>query len=444
MGLFDNFQFDPQSFGGTEGLLSMLTRFQQQGGANEPSPLDNAQWPAGPIGNYGQAQNVAVGDYQMPQFGQAPQPDPAAIPQNAQAVQYRPPQQQQAPQQEAPGLGDRLSAGLSGFGAGGRSGGLIGALTGGASALASGVAPENQTVKALVARGLDPATAQTVARDPSLLRAVIPQLMGTAGQTDDIKEYQFAKREDPSLTFEKFMARKKSVTGEFGLTPIWGTGPDGKPAYIQPGKSGEARLAKLPDGFNISRDPIKVDAGTHFVLLDPQTRQPVGQVPKDIKGTEMQKIEGEAQGNAKVNLPSVIAKSEQTLGLIDKMIEHPGRETATGLSSTFDPRNYVGGTDAKNFQIMSKQLEGKTFLEAFETLKGGGVITEMEGAKASAAIARLDRAQSDTEYLSALKELRGIVAAGMERAKAKAGGVQAAPTATAGPSVDDLLKKYGG
>ncbi len=437
MGLFDNFQFDPQSFD-SGGLLAQL-RTQLQG--NQPSPLDNAQWPAGPVGNYGQTQNVAVGDYQMPQFGQAPQPDPAAIPQNAQAVQYMPQQQQQAPQQETPGFGDRIGAGLSGFV---NAGGPLQAIGNLVSGVATGTTPENQTVKALVARGLDPATAQTVARDPSLLRSVIPQLMGTAGQTDDIKEYNFAKREDPTLTFEKFMARKKSVTGEFGLTPIWGTGPDGKPAYIQPGKSGEARLAKLPDGFSIARDPIKVDAGTHFVLLDPQTRQPVGQVPKDLKGTEIQKIEGEAQGNAKVNLPNVLAKSQQTLDVIDKMIAHPGRETATGLSSTFDPRNYVGGTDAKNFQIMAKQLEGKTFLEAFEGLKGGGAITEMEGARASAAIARLDRAQSDTEYLSALEELKTIITSGMERARAKAGGQAATVAAPTGPSVDDLLKKYGG
>lgn len=446
MGLFDNFQFDPQSFGGTEGLLSMLTRFQQQGGANEPSPLDNAQWPAGPIGNYGQTQNVAVGDYQMPQFGQAPQLDPAAIPQNAQAVQYMPPQQQQAPQQESPGFGDRLSAGLSGFGAGGRSGGLIGALTGGASALASGVSPENQTVKALVARGLDPATAQAVARDPSLLRSVIPQLMGTAGQTDDIKEYNFAKREDPTLTFEKFMQRKRSVSGEYGMQPIWGTGPDGKPAVMQLGKNGAAVASRMPEGFALSRDPIKVEGPTGTTILDPQTRQQVGFIPKDVSGAAKAKEIGEAEGQATVNLPTAIATAETTLKTIKQLKEHPGKQSwgALGIGAMLPD---MPGTDTRGFGALVDQVKGQNFMTAFQSLKGAGAITEQEGAKAERAQARLDRAQSPKDFDIALKDLEDVVIAGMARARQKAGqgGGQAAPAATsARPSVDDLLKKYGG
>lgn len=446
MGLFDNFQFDPQSFGGTEGLLSMLTRFQQQGGANEPSPLDTAQWPSGPIGNYGQTQNVAVGDYQMPQFGTAPAPDPAALPPNAQLAQYMPPQQQQAPQQESPGFGDRLLAGLGGFGAGGRSGGLIGALTGGASSLASGVSPENQTVKALVARGLDPATAQTIARDPSLLRAAIPQLMGSAGQTDDIKEYQFAKREDPTLTFEKFMQRKRSVSGEYGMQPIWGTGPDGKPAVMQLGKNGAAVASKMPEGFALSRDPIKVEGPTGTTILDPQTRQQVGFIPKDVAGAAKQKEIGEAEGTATVNLPSILATSEQTLKTIQQLKDHAGKKNfgAFGWGAVLPD---APNSSTRGFGALVDQVKGQNFMTAFQALKGAGAITEQEGAKAERAQARLDRLQSEADFDAAIKDLEEVVTAGMERARKRAG--QGGGQATSAPSpakasVDDLLKKYGG
>jgi phosphoribosylformylglycinamidine (FGAM) synthase PurS component len=52
----------------------------------------------------------------MPQFGTAPQPDPAAIPVNARAAQYLPQQQTApAPETQAPGFMDRLGAGLGGF-----------------------------------------------------------------------------------------------------------------------------------------------------------------------------------------------------------------------------------------------------------------------------------------------------------------------------------------
>lgn len=437
MGLFDGFQFDPNSYD-SGGLLAQL---RQQLQTNQPSPLDNAQWPAGPVNNYGQTQNVALGDYQMPQFGQAPQPDPAAIPPNAQPAQFQP-QQQPAPQQESPGFGDHLMAGLSGFGAGGRTGGLIGALTGGASGLASGVAPENQTVKALVARGLDASTAQIVARDPALLRAVLPQLMGTAGQTDDIKEYNFAKREDPSLTFEKFMARKKSVSGEFGMTPIWGVDKDGKPAIVQLGKSGDAKQSGLPDGFQLARDPIKVEGPTGTTILDPQTRQPISFIPKDVSGAAKAKEIGEAEGQATVNLPTAIASAENTLKTIKQLKEHPGKQNwgALGMGAMLPD---MPGSDTRGFAALVDQVKGQNFMTAFQSLKGAGAITEQEGAKAERAQARLDRAQSPKDFDVALKDLEDIVISGMARARQKAG--KSAPaTTSAAPSVDDLLKKYGG
>lgn len=120
-------------------------------------------------------------------------------------------------------------------------------------------------------------------------------------------------------------------------------------------------------------------------------------------------------------LPAAIQSADYGISLIDAMLTHPGRETATGASSTWDPRNYLPGTDATDFQVRAKQIEGQAFLEAFEGLKGAGQITEVEGAKATQAKARLDRAQSDDEYRAALIELKGILDLGKKRAMQKAG-----------------------
>lgn len=428
MGLFDGWQFDPSTYG-QGGLLGQLANMTQLAQAPAASQAGASIFPQ-PTPDYGQTANVvgSLGQMAVPTFGQA---DQTALPQNAQPAQYQPPQPQ-------PGIGDRLLAGLQGFGEGGRSGGLIGAFAGSARGLSEGSAPQNQTEQALVAKGLDRAIAKQVARDPAAMRALLPTLLGNTGQTDDIKEYTFAKREDPSLTFEKFMARKKSVSGEYGMTPIWGTGPDGKPAVLQLGKSGDAKQSILPQGFSLARDPIKVEGPTGTTILDPQTRQPVGFIPKDVAGAATAEKVGEARGTAQVQLPSVLAKSQQSVDLIDEMLKHPGRETATGMSRWLDPRNYLAGTDAANFVSRAEQLQGRTFLEAFESLKGGGAITEIEGKKAESAIARLNRSQSDEEYAAALRELRGIIVAGMSRARERAGEKPAAP------SVNSSLKsKYG-
>lgn len=101
-----------------------------------------------------------------------------------------------------------------------------------------------------------------------------------------------------------------------------------------------------------------------------------------------------------------------TLG---KAIHHPGRETATGLSGTLDPRNYISGSEATDFQVLLDQIQGSAFLQAFESLKGGGQITEVEGKKAEQAIARLNRAQSDKEFKTALEEFQSIVGAARDR-----------------------------
>ncbi len=112
---------------------------------------------------------------------------------------------------------------------------------------------------------------------------------------------------------------------------------------------------------------------------------------------------------------SALASADTMLDTLNKAIKHPGLSTATGLSGMLDPRNYVPGTDAKDFRVLMDQLGGKTFLQAYESLKGGGAITTIEGDKATNAIARLNTAQSTEAFKEALGDLRDVVIAGRAR-----------------------------
>lgn len=122
----------------------------------------------------------------------------------------------------------------------------------------------------------------------------------------------------------------------------------------------------------------------------------------------LNKLQSEAQERARA-LEAQRASAAAQLGVIDQAIKHPGRETATGLSSTTDPRNFIPGTDATNFQVLLDQIGGAAFLQGFQSLKGGGAITEIEGKKAEQAIARLNRAQSDEEFKKSLQDLREVL-----------------------------------
>lgn len=118
-----------------------------------------------------------------------------------------------------------------------------------------------------------------------------------------------------------------------------------------------------------------------------------------------------------------IAKGESALSLIDKAMKHPGLSMSTGLQGTLDPRNYIAGTKAKDFQVVMDQLSGQTFLQAMESLRGTGQITEIEGKKASDAIARLNRSQSTEEFKNALADFRGVITNGLNRTKSTQDGI---------------------
>ena len=97
---------------------------------------------------------------------------------------------------------------------------------------------------------------------------------------------------------------------------------------------------------------------------------------------------------------------ENGMGAIDSLIEDPALGRITGAVGVLPS---MPGFGAARAESKAAQIEGQAFLQGFQSLKGAGAITEMEGKKATAAIARLDRKQSTADYIDALKELREIM-----------------------------------
>jgi len=147
---------------------------------------------------------------------------------------------------------------------------------------------------------------------------------------------------------------------------------------------------------------------------------------------------GKNKAAAAAALPSAIATATQTINLIDDMVGKPEIKDKNGkvIQQATKPRagfnEYVGftllpgqrfieGSDAASFELRQKQIEGKAFLEAFETLRGGGSITEKEGEKGAAAIMRMNKASSKEEYITAARELQDVLRSGIAIKSAKAG-----------------------
>lgn len=192
--------------------------------------------------------------------------------------------------------------------------------------------------------------------------------------------------------------------------------PDGKITSI--GGGGQTINVQTGDGQGV----IEIDEKTGRALIaDPNSESGMRWV--DIPG-----------GASSQEAAKGSAQAQSMLDTIDAVIADPGLDSAVGTGGLVT--QYLGplAPEAARARSRIEQLQGQAFLQAFESLKGGGQITEIEGRKAEQAIARLNTAQSPEDFREALMELRGVI----ERAQ---GGGQA-PTATTDMSDDDLLNMY--
>lgn len=147
-------------------------------------------------------------------------------------------------------------------------------------------------------------------------------------------------------------------------------------------------------------------------------------------------------------LPKTIANGELALKHIDDMVgtedkktpPHPGFSSTVGW--TWKPGfRFIEGSKEADFMKRLKQTEGGAFLDAYNTLKGGGAITEIEGKKGTDAIQRLGKSQSEKEFITAAREFQEVLRAGIARAKALAAQAPIQPGAApaAAPAVQPGL-----
>jgi hypothetical protein len=177
-----------------------------------------------------------------------------------------------------------------------------------------------------------------------------------------------------------------------------------------------------------------------FLTLKRNPQQvPIGGVPHQIIGGvpyPLSTLEKEAQGKATVagarksaetgaaaattaqlDLPAAEARIPVIEKQLETLLNHPGRKYATGPLAAI-PR--IPGTPQADFINRHEQFKSVAFLQAFETLKGGGQITEIEGEKATQAMNRMDRATTDKEYEAAARDFLAAYKAGVQKLKDKA------------------------
>lgn len=208
----------------------------------------------------------------------------------------------------------------------------------------------------------------------------------------------------------KFYAVQFNDRGEIKYHPLNIPGGGSANGVTTTGENGQQTSIRL--------QPAKGTKQIGTDVVDVATGQPIRDATRAIAGKERAEEIGKAGGKAAADLQRVVDNSQSVLDTIAKIKDHPGLAGNFGMSGMLP--NMPGGKSA-DARVLMDQLRGKAFLEAFNSLRGGGQITEVEGQKATDAILRASQAQSVDSYKKALADFEDVVKVGVERARRNSG-----------------------
>lgn len=246
-----------------------------------------------------------------------------------------------------------------------------------------------------------------------LMQAQISKAMEPPS-SDDIRAFQFAKRDGFPGSFMDFLSRRKAQG--LGNQPLMGVGPDGKPAVMRLGDDGLV-VAKTPPGYSVDpRGVMKVDTGTGTAVVAPDGRT-IATVGKDLAGAETQKKVGQDTGAKIAGLPKQeesLASYEAQHGIVNQDITKALKlaETgwATGLTGAL--ANKLPGTTAYDLRRLVDTIKGNIGFDKLQTMRmesptGGalGQVAVQELEMLQSVFGSLDQSQSKEQFKENLVRL---------------------------------------
>lgn len=191
----------------------------------------------------------------------------------------------------------------------------------------------------------------------------------------------------------------------------------------------------------------------------PQGQMPQqGQMPRFNSKLEQElyidkmKKTNQLQAEALNALPGAELKVQSAIGAIQNMIgdtkvdkegnlvygknkPHAGFYESVGMPSPTNAFGFTGmfpGSDVQNFKAEFAKVGGQAFLQAVETMRGTGAISEIEGKKATDAITSMSLAQSEKAFVKAANDFQDAIKKGYVATQQKAGVTPFNPSATPG------------
>jgi len=191
---------------------------------------------------------------------------------------------------------------------------------------------------------------------------------------------------------------------------------DGKLLYAQPSsRGGPLQWQEASPEMEVLFNTRSVDTGLGTQAVTTVGGMPVGpEISKNVREEALQKKLGDLEAVQIAAAGSSVDFGTAALAQIDGVLADPALDSGTGIMSVV---NFVPGTAGKAFQAKVDQVTANAFLQGIQRMQGTGAITEVEGAKATAALNRATTGLGPAEFRKAMKEYRDIVATGLKKAR---------------------------
>jgi hypothetical protein len=175
-----------------------------------------------------------------------------------------------------------------------------------------------------------------------------------------------------------------------------------------------------------------------FVLKQQNARQERESKMEMMQADPVRKERADAQARANREAmekrAGVMDEIASTRTMITSMLEHPGFSGSVGMKNAsylFGMKEEpISGTKEADFYPYIKQIRGGAFLKAFERIKGGGQITEIEGEKATDAIIRAQTSQSEEGFRKSMADFLDVINS-VEKRMLESGQGASSPSAAA-------------
>lgn len=230
----------------------------------------------------------------------------------------------------------------------------------------------------------------------------------TQGRTDLAEMARQGAGAQAMQLFAQEQRQAQTSGGVFG-TPIYTQDAEGNVGVGVVGRSGTFEPLDTK-GLSVLEPTRTLNLGTTQETIGGRSGRTYRTDEVDVRGKARETEAGKFEGEKQMLAPQARLNAQETLQAIDELYNHPALATSVGKRGLFNRR--IPGSAEYGFDVRLRQLQGKVFSKAYETLKGGGQITEIETAKAEQALARLDAAQDEQDFREALIDFRDAVSRG--------------------------------